>query len=222
METTRTYQVNKNRITSRSAIDHLGRTSLCRLDCLAYVVVVGGRYNCLTFPQLVGNFISDIRLFPTRIYYVLQSASLRSTETLVTLQDRIYLPQEWPCTQRLIASTSHPPVNSTLSSQCTYDDLPSPVSCSHRMSFRLILLGILISYLPQHHRIISRRSSEGISPYFVLLGTTSGTCAFANILTVPASRRDLACCKELSGFDCAAGVLGIAQVGVQWSCFVVM
>lgn len=87
---------------------------------------------------------------------------------------------------------------------------------------RFIILGILVSYLPQHIRIISRRSSEGISPYFVLLGTTSGTCAFANILTLPASQRDLACCKELSGFDCAAGLLGIAQVGVQWACFTIM
>jgi hypothetical protein len=85
-----------------------------------------------------------------------------------------------------------------------------------------ILLGILVSYLPQHVRIISRRSSEGISPYFVLLGTTSGTCAFANIVTLPPSQRDLACCKELNGFDCVAGLLGIAQVGVQWACFTVM
>ena len=82
-----------------------------------------------------------------------------------------------------------------------------------------ILIGILISYLPQHYRIIARRSSQGISPYFVLLGTTSGTCAFANIITLPASRADLACCKEISGFECFAGLLGIAQVGVQWVCF---
>lgn len=87
---------------------------------------------------------------------------------------------------------------------------------------RFILLGILVSYLPQHYRIISRRSSEGISPYFVLLGTTSGTCAFANILTLPTSRADLACCSEISGFECLAGLLGIAQVGIQWSCFAVM
>lgn len=96
------------------------------------------------------------------------------------------------------------------------------VDISSNNLFSLILLGILISYLPQHHRIISRRSSTGISPYFVLLGTTSGTCAFANILTLPASRRDLACCRELSGFECVSGVLGIAQIGVQWSCFMVM
>ncbi|KAK5955671.1 hypothetical protein OHC33_003312 [Knufia fluminis] len=60
----------------------------------------------------------------------------------------------------------------------------------------LILLGILLSYLPQHHRIISRKSSFGLSPYFVLLGTTSGTCQFANILTLPGSRADMACCRD--------------------------
>jgi hypothetical protein len=86
----------------------------------------------------------------------------------------------------------------------------------------MILVGILVSYLPQHHRIISRRSSEGISPYFVLLGTTSGTFGFANILTLPVSRAGLACCHEVSGFECFAGLLGIAQVGIQWVCFTIM
>ncbi|CAG8984076.1 hypothetical protein HYALB_00003018 [Hymenoscyphus albidus] len=85
-----------------------------------------------------------------------------------------------------------------------------------------ILFGILVSYLPQHYRIIARGTSEGISPYFILLGTTSGTCAFANILTLPASRADVACCKTISTFECVAGLLGIAQVGVQWFCFSVI
>ncbi|KIW94221.1 uncharacterized protein Z519_05537 [Cladophialophora bantiana CBS 173.52] len=82
-----------------------------------------------------------------------------------------------------------------------------------------ILVGILISYLPQHIRIIRLRSSFGLSPYFVLLGTTSGTCAFANILVLPRSRADIACCREVDEFACLAGLLGIAQVGVQWCCF---
>ncbi|KAI9826061.1 MAG: hypothetical protein M1832_000510 [Thelocarpon impressellum] len=86
----------------------------------------------------------------------------------------------------------------------------------------VILVGILVSYLPQHHRIVRRRSSEGISPYFVLLGTTSGTCAFANILVLPTSRMDLGCCKVVSGFECFSALLGIAQVGVQWLCFSVI
>ncbi|KZF19326.1 PQ loop repeat protein [Xylona heveae TC161] len=101
------------------------------------------------------------------------------------------------------------------------DELASPSYVNLTLSI-LILLGILISYLPQHYRIIARRSSEGISPFFVLLGTTSGTCGFANILVLPASRADLACCKEVSGFACFAGLLGIAQVGVQWLCFTII
>ncbi|KAK4237336.1 hypothetical protein C8A03DRAFT_34709 [Achaetomium macrosporum] len=83
----------------------------------------------------------------------------------------------------------------------------------------VIVIGMLISYLPQHFRIINRRTSEGISPYFVLLGTTSATSAFANILLLPKSRQDVACCKELDSFHCVAGLLGIAQLGVQWICF---
>ncbi|KAK0744919.1 hypothetical protein B0T21DRAFT_95162 [Apiosordaria backusii] len=83
----------------------------------------------------------------------------------------------------------------------------------------VIVIGMLISYLPQHFRIISRGTSEGISPYFILLGTTSATSAFANILLLPQSRQDVACCKELETLHCVAGLLGIAQLGVQWICF---
>lgn len=86
----------------------------------------------------------------------------------------------------------------------------------------LILVGLLISYLPQHYRIISRGTAEGISPYFVMLGTTSATSGFANILTVPKSRAAIGCCKELEAFQCAAGLLGVAQLGTQWVCFTLM
>ncbi|KAJ5648266.1 hypothetical protein N7490_004638 [Penicillium lividum] len=83
----------------------------------------------------------------------------------------------------------------------------------------LIIFGILISYLPQHIRIITRRTSFGISPYFVLLGTTSGTSAFANILVFPKTAQDVACCKEIDGLACFAGLLGVFQVGMQWLSF---
>ncbi|KAG0155083.1 hypothetical protein PDIDSM_656 [Penicillium digitatum] len=83
----------------------------------------------------------------------------------------------------------------------------------------LIILGIILSYLPQHIRIISRRSSFGISPYFVLLGVTSGTSAFANILVFPSTAQDVACCQEISGIACFAGLLGVFQVAMQWLCF---
>ncbi|KAF3767613.1 hypothetical protein M406DRAFT_253504 [Cryphonectria parasitica EP155] len=83
----------------------------------------------------------------------------------------------------------------------------------------IIVIGMLISYMPQHYRIISRGTSEGISPYFVLLGTTSATAGFTNILTLPKSIQDAGCCQELETFECVAGVLGIVQLGVQWACF---
>lgn len=127
------------------------------------------------------------------------------------------------------ATSSHIPTIPTLASAC---ESMHAYPCDHLgpLQFRgfadklhrFILIGILVSYLPQHYRIISRRSSFGLSPYFVLLGTTSGTCAFANILTLPASRKDIACCHEIDGFPCFAGLLGVLQVGVQWSCFTIM
>ncbi|KAI9158252.1 PQ loop repeat [Paramyrothecium foliicola] len=83
----------------------------------------------------------------------------------------------------------------------------------------IILVGLFVSYLPQHYRIVSRGTSEGISPYFVLLGTTSATSGFANILTVQGSRDAISCCKELDAFECTAGLLGVAQLGAQWLCF---
>nr|OQO28010.1 hypothetical protein B0A51_05368 [Rachicladosporium sp. CCFEE 5018] len=82
-----------------------------------------------------------------------------------------------------------------------------------------LVLGILVSYVPQHAKIITRRSSEGLSPWWVLLGGLSSIAAIGNILTLPSSRDDINCCKELSGGACAAALLGVAQIGCQWACF---
>ena len=80
----------------------------------------------------------------------------------------------------------------------------------------------MLSYMTQHYRIISRGTSEGISPYFVLLGVTSANSQFANILSLPESRADVACCKEVSPFECTAGLLGIVQIGAQRVCLAIM
>ena len=81
---------------------------------------------------------------------------------------------------------------------------------------------MLVSYLPHHYRIISRRTSEGISPYFELQRTTSATSGIASILTLEPSRQDIACCKSVEALQCLGGLLGIAQLGVQWICFSLM
>ncbi|PSK42042.1 hypothetical protein B9Z65_3956 [Elsinoe australis] len=82
-----------------------------------------------------------------------------------------------------------------------------------------LVLGILISYLPQHYKIITLHSSAGLSPWWVLLGTLSSIAAIANIVVLPTSQHDMACCAEISGAACTAALLGIVQVGVQWTCF---
>lgn len=85
-----------------------------------------------------------------------------------------------------------------------------------------ILVGMLVSYLPQHIKIIQRRSSEGLSPWWVLLGGISSIAGIGNILVLPKSREDMKCCKEISGGECAAALLGVGQIGLQWACFMFM
>lgn len=67
-----------------------------------------------------------------------------------------------------------------------------------------------------------KRSSEGISPYFVLLGTMSVNFLLAYILALPVSREDMACCKVNDGLSCFAGLLGAVQIAVQFGCFWLM
>lgn len=58
-----------------------------------------------------------------------------------------------------------------------------------------ILIGLLGSYLPQHYRIIASRSSEGFSPWFLLLGATSSASSFFNVVTLQWGV--VRCCKYL-------------------------
>ena len=117
-------------------------------------------------------------------------------------------------------------INSAMAANMLPPDMQSP-HCAKLASPNIpafvlsvvIVLGILVSYLPQHYRIIARRSSEGLSPLFVLLGTTSSSFALFNILCLPASQRDVACCREISRLACFSALLGVAQVAVQQACF---
>ncbi|KAG0322473.1 hypothetical protein BGZ99_003341 [Dissophora globulifera] len=61
----------------------------------------------------------------------------------------------------------------------------------------------------QHFRIIHKGTSEGISPWFLLLGTISATSTFLNIVIL--QWRSLGPCLE--------STLGIAQLGVQFVMF---
>ncbi|KAF9463196.1 hypothetical protein BDZ94DRAFT_1289848 [Collybia nuda] len=80
--------------------------------------------------------------------------------------------------------------------------------------------GLIISYAPQHLRIINKGSSEGFSPWFLLLGSTSSAAGFLNMVTM--QWRIVRCCPILSFGSCLEMTAGIVQVGLQWFLFTVV
>ncbi|TYJ52047.1 hypothetical protein B9479_007348 [Cryptococcus floricola] len=81
----------------------------------------------------------------------------------------------------------------------------------------VLITGLVISYLPQHLAIISARTSEGISPWYLLLGATSSASGVLNLLIVqwPLFR----CCSVISAGRCFESLLGFYQVTLQWLLF---
>ncbi|KAF5384190.1 hypothetical protein D9615_003121 [Tricholomella constricta] len=77
--------------------------------------------------------------------------------------------------------------------------------------------GLIISYAPQHLRIINKGSSEGFSPWFLLLGSTSSAAGFLNMVTM--QWRIVKCCPVFSLGSCLEMTAGIVQVGLQWFLF---
>ncbi|KAJ6589258.1 hypothetical protein B0H19DRAFT_1103426 [Mycena capillaripes] len=80
-----------------------------------------------------------------------------------------------------------------------------------------LCIGLIISYLPQHFRIINQGTSEGLSPWFLLLGSTSSAAGFLNLVTV--QHTQIRCCRVVSIASCVEATAGIVQVGLQWAMF---
>ncbi|KAK7206521.1 hypothetical protein BZA70DRAFT_274454 [Myxozyma melibiosi] len=100
---------------------------------------------------------------------------------------------------------------------CTVLDHPSIFNTTLSLA---LAVGIVGSYVPQHLRIIIRRSSRGLSPWFLLLGVTSGTCSLTNVLLL--SSDVLQCCSKLSAGKCMAASLGVIQIGLQFTMFAII
>ncbi|KAJ1820892.1 hypothetical protein LPJ56_001101 [Coemansia sp. RSA 2599] len=83
----------------------------------------------------------------------------------------------------------------------------------------LLCIGTFLSYLPQHIKILRRRSSDGLSPYFILLGTVGAGSNITNIILLQFIA--LQCCTVQSLGVCVAGLLGILQVCIQGAMFYV-
>lgn len=110
-----------------------------------------------------------------------------------------------------------------------YETSPIPVTCSDynldtrtaRINFGVsvfMTIGMFASYAPQLYKIVKRKSAEGISPSFLLLGSLSGGFFFANIAML--ADPVVHCCKrELTHTECVSASLGVLQIFFQASMF---
>ncbi|CDR88329.1 uncharacterized protein SPSC_04156 [Sporisorium scitamineum] len=80
-----------------------------------------------------------------------------------------------------------------------------------------LCVGLVVSYLPQIFRIILKKSSQGFSPWFLLLGATSSASSFLNVVALQWGI--VSCCPSLPALECTESLLGILQVGLQWIMF---
>ncbi|KAI9598439.1 hypothetical protein BDF19DRAFT_432524 [Syncephalis fuscata] len=73
----------------------------------------------------------------------------------------------------------------------------------------LICLGMFVSYLPQHYKIIKSGTSEGFNP--------------CNVLNIVLLQWDvIGCCSIVTVGTCIEHTLGIIQIVVQWMMFIIV
>ncbi|KAG1807470.1 uncharacterized protein BJ212DRAFT_1386897 [Suillus subaureus] len=80
-----------------------------------------------------------------------------------------------------------------------------------------LIIGLVVSYIPQHFRIIQMGSSEGFSPWFLLLGSTSSAAGMLNVIAL--SWPTIQCCNDASVGRCLEITAGVTQVTLQWVLF---
>lgn len=86
----------------------------------------------------------------------------------------------------------------------------------------LITLGIIVSYLPQYHRIYIKKTSEGLSTNFLLLGSSSSIFTLTNIILVSSKARHCCYIGALNFFNCLNSQLNLMQIGIQCTCAILI
>ncbi|PVG01615.1 hypothetical protein CPB86DRAFT_752908 [Serendipita vermifera] len=80
-----------------------------------------------------------------------------------------------------------------------------------------LCVGLVLSYLPQHYKIIHSKTSQGLNPIFLLLGSTSAASGMLNVITL--QWIVINCCKYLSPGYCMESLGAVWIVGLQWLFF---
>ncbi|ORX93681.1 hypothetical protein K493DRAFT_315863 [Basidiobolus meristosporus CBS 931.73] len=77
-----------------------------------------------------------------------------------------------------------------------------------------VVVGLFASYVPQQVKILRNKTSEGFSPWFLLLGSLACLSSLLNVLVL--QWPVLQCCRFSTPGRCFLNLLGILQVSVQW------
>lgn len=95
-------------------------------------------------------------------------------------------------------------------------------SVSNFVFLIFITVGIFLSYCPQYYRIYKKRTSEGLSSNFLLLGSSSPLFTMTNIILVSSTARN--CCRvgALDTFNCINSQLNLIQIGLQSVCAIMI
>eukprot|EP00126_Sphaerothecum_destruens_P003604 Sdes_comp17370_c0_seq1m6578 len=94
---------------------------------------------------------------------------------------------------------------------CLFPDDPTTLNVTVGV---VILVGILLSYVPQYIYIIRRKKSDGISPWFLLLGALGSFCSLSNEIIL--GWRELYCCQEWGAVLCGKNLIKLLQLVAQW------
>ncbi|KAI9020541.1 hypothetical protein DFJ74DRAFT_673568 [Hyaloraphidium curvatum] len=95
--------------------------------------------------------------------------------------------------------------------ECPPEDARNPVKVALGV---FLTTGLVVSFMPQHIKMIRLRSSEGLSALFVLFAGIAGTSTLFNVWVLQSGT--LGCCKAWSPAYCFENILGVIQVSVQW------
>ena len=84
----------------------------------------------------------------------------------------------------------------------------------------LIIIAMFLSYIPQYHKIIKSKSSDGISNYFILLYNITNFTNFYGTLLI--NFRLVNCCLHISSGKCMNLLLPLYQMFTPWICVFIM
>ncbi|KAH6567359.1 hypothetical protein BASA62_006183 [Batrachochytrium salamandrivorans] len=94
------------------------------------------------------------------------------------------------------------------------DACPVAHSLTKLLLGAIIISGVIVSYVPQIHKMVTSKSSEGLSIWFLLLGSIGCFSTIGNVTLL--QYQSILCCRtKWSPGYCFEDTLGVTQVSTQ-------